>query len=505
MVDTLDARSVERRQLQQIIAGLTEGVILIDPDQSISWANEAALRMHGASCLADIGATVDDYRRRFQLRYRNNHPLEEGNYPADRVLAGEVFADVVVEVAREGEAETRWVHRVRSLVLTDARNQPDCLVLIVTDATDEMQAIERFERSFNANPAPALICRIADLRYIRVNQGFLDMTGYAREAIVGRTVYDLDVMEAADKREIGKERLAGWATIPQMEACLRLPGAESKLVIVAGQPIEMGDEKCMLFTFADLEPRRKAESALRNSEEKFAKTFRLAPVPMKICTLDGFRILDVNDAFLKETGWAADEVIGRSPAEIELWDEASTRRKLEKELIEGGSFRGREAKLKTKGGAVIDSLVSADTVTIGGEVCVLDVFQDITQRKASELELVSAIEEVMTDTSWFSRSVMEKLATMRSPQPPGGTVAGLSDLTPKERQVLGLVSQGLDDAEIAEKLFLSRNTIRNHVARIYAKIDVHRRSEAIVWARERGIVGPDVERRKPNKPSKPER
>ena len=492
MVKSLRAPTAERRQLQQIIAGLTEGVILIDPDQSISWANEAALGMHGASSVTDLGATVDEYRTRFQLRYRNNHRLDEDAYPAERVVAGEVFADVVVEVARAGKEEPEWVHRVRSLVLTDADGHPDCLVLIVTDATDEMQAIDRFESAFNANPAPALICRISDLRFIRVNQGFLDMTGYGREAIIGRSVYDLDVMAGADKREIGKQRLSEWATVPQMEACLPLPDGETKLVIVAGQPIEIGDEQCMLFTFADLEPRRKAESALRSSEEKFAKTFRLAPVPMKICTLDGFRVLDVNEAFLKETGWSTDEVVGRSTAEIELWDSAATRRTQERELVETGGFRGYEAKLKKKDGSIADCLVSAETITIGEEVCVLDVFQDITVRKTSELELVKAIEEALADTSWLSRSVMEKLANMRSPQPDGLHKSNGADLTDKERQVLGYISQGLDDAEIAALLFLSRNTIRNHVQRIYTKIDAHRRSEAIVWARERGIVGPEA-------------
>ncbi|KQT88347.1 PAS domain S-box protein [Aurantimonas sp. Leaf443] len=494
MVDTLNGQKVERQQLQQIIAGLTEGVILIDPDQTIAWANEAALRMHGAGAVEDLGRNVDEYRLRYQLRYRNNHLLDEGSYPADRVIAGELFTDVVVEVARFGAAEPEWVHRVRSLVLTDGAGDPDCLVLIVTDATDEIQAVERFESAFNANPAPALICRISDLRFIRVNQGFMDMTGYAREAVIGRSVYDLDVMAGAEKREIGKARLSEWATVPQMEACLQLPDGETKLVIVAGQPIEIGDERCMLFTFADLEPRRKAESALRNSEEKFAKTFRLAPVPMKVCTLDGFRILDVNEAFLKETGWSIEEVVGRNAAEIELWDTAATRRKQERELIETGGFRGYEAKLKKKDGSITDCLVSAETVTIGGEACVLDVFQDITVRKTSELELVKAIEEALADTSWLSRSVMEKLANLRSPQPDGARRAGGAELTDKERQVLGLVSQGLDDKEIAETLFLSRNTVRNHVQRIYAKIDVHRRSEAIVWARERGIVGAEVAR-----------
>lgn len=163
-------QSTNRRQLQQIITGLSEGVVLVEPDQTITWANEAALAMHGASELAELGATVSDYRARFQLRYRNNHRLNAGNYPIDRVIAGEVFNDVVVEVVR-ADTDAQWVHRVRSLVLTDAQGAPDCLVLIVADASDWASAEQRFERTFNANPAPAVICRLADQRYIKVNQG----------------------------------------------------------------------------------------------------------------------------------------------------------------------------------------------------------------------------------------------------------------------------------------------------------------------------------------------
>ena len=99
MVETLTGQKVERQQLQHIIGGLTEGVILIDPDQTIAWANDAALRMHGAVEISDLGCDVDEYRHRYQLRYRNNHPLDQGAYPADRVVAGEMFTDVVVEVS----------------------------------------------------------------------------------------------------------------------------------------------------------------------------------------------------------------------------------------------------------------------------------------------------------------------------------------------------------------------------------------------------------------------
>ena len=69
--DTIPQQRADRRQLQQIIAGLTEGVILIDPDQSISWANEAALAMHGVEELKELGTTVSDYRKRFVCGSRN--------------------------------------------------------------------------------------------------------------------------------------------------------------------------------------------------------------------------------------------------------------------------------------------------------------------------------------------------------------------------------------------------------------------------------------------------
>jgi hypothetical protein len=53
--------------------------------------------------------------------------------------------------------------------------------------------------------------------------------------------------------------------------------------------------------------------------------------------------------------------------------------------------------------------------------------------------------------------------------------------------VLGLISHGLADVDIALKLGLTRSTVRNHVATLYSKIGVHSRSSAIIWARERGI------------------
>ncbi|WP_323166881.1 PAS domain-containing protein, partial [Pseudomonas bubulae] len=76
---------------------------------------------------------------------------------------------------------------------------------------------QRFEKTFNANPAPAVICRLSDLRYIKVNQGFLEMTGYSRDQVSGRSVYELDVLEQAERKDLAIQRLSEGATIPQME------------------------------------------------------------------------------------------------------------------------------------------------------------------------------------------------------------------------------------------------------------------------------------------------
>ena len=472
--------------LQSIVANLDEGIILIAPDATILWANDAALAMHGARTLADLGATVGEFRRRFHLSYRSKTPLDDGRYPIDRAMAGEAFAGVTVEVTRAGREAPEWVHQVRSLVLTDAPGTATCLALIIQNDTAKFEAERDFNQAFNANPAPALICRLDDLKFLRANQGFLDMTGYDDDDIVGRSLYQFDIFRHADDRELAKRRLARGETVPQMETELDLPDGTAKLVVVAGQTIVVRDEPCMLFTFADLEPRRQAERALRQSEERFAGAFELAPVAMVVASLKDHRLLNANAAFHALTGHDAGATVGQTPNDLTLWDTGATRRRLEAELLASGRLTKVDARISTKDGTLLDCLVSAATIAVGENPCALWVIEDITERRHSELELVAALEAVMQDANWFSRNVIEKLATLRAT--PGAAAEPRAPLTKREREVLELVCRGFDDDAIAAQLKLSRNTVRNHVAHIYNKIDVGSRGAAIIWARERGFA-----------------
>ena len=475
---------VDRHELRQIIAGLSEGVILVEPDQTIAYANEAALAMHGAASVEELGPDVDAYRERFALRYRNHRTPNQ--YPIERVVGGESFHDVVVEVRRTDRPDVEFVHSLRSLVATDRDGKPSCLALILKDVSDQFEAEERFEATFNANPAPAIITRLSDLRHVKVNIGFLEMTGFTRDAVLGRSVYEVDVLTGARNRDLAIARLNEGGTIPQMEACLDLPDGGTRFVIVAGQPIEMGDEPCMLFTFADLELRKKAETALRQSEERFAKAFRLTPVPTLLARAEDFRVTGVNEAFGRVFGFDQDQVVGRSLGEIGLWVAPEQRERFEAALARNGCVLGIEAGLRHAREANLDCMISAERVSINDDAFVLLVLQDITERKHTERELFDAIEAVMADTSWFSRGLIEKLANLRRP---GVEIADASvpNLTLRERQILNLICAGLDDDAIAKKLGLSRNTVRNHGAALYRKLGVHRRTEAVVWGRENGF------------------
>ena len=474
------------RHLDQLMAQLLDGVILIDPTGAILSANAAALRMHGVGSADELGGTAEGYAERFSLRAEDGRPLKRRDYPLFRLLAGESFPDLVVQVAPASEEQARWVHQVRDVTMDEDGGDADYLALVICDVSERFDAEARFVAMFRANPAPALVMRLRDLRVVQVNTGFLEMTGYDPARLIGRTLFGLDLLQGLADADDVRRRMESGEVVAQAEAELLVADGSRRLVLFAGQPIDVTDEDALLLTFADLEPRRRAQDALAASERHLAAVFEMAPVAMTVTRDADHRVASVNAAFRDLTGHAAAEAVGRTTDALQLWSDPEERAAAEREVAEHGAARARDARLSTRTGAAVECLVSAETISMHGAPCVLWVYQDITERRRGELELVEAIDAVMKDASWLSRSILDKLATLRRPGPARPAV----DLSPREREILELICDDLDDARIAERLSLSRNTVRNHVARLYAKIGVNRRSGAVIWGRERGLGRP---------------
>lgn len=470
------------RHLEQLTAQLMDGVILLDPAGTILSANPAALRMHGVTTLAELGGTTDGYAARFSVRTGANQPLRHRDYPLARLLAGESFPDLTVGVARAGEEQIRWVHQVRDVVMDVDGGEPDYLALVISDVSDRFDAEARFAAMFGANPAPAMIVRLADQRISQVNPGFAALSGFTAEALVGTSFFGHDLLGGLDDAAGVRRAIERGDIIAQTDAELLTADGARRLVVFAGQPIDVTGEDGLLLTFADLEPRRQAEQALVVSQRHLAAVFDMAPVAMMM-TDDRRRVTATNAAYRQLTGLGDDRLIGRSADDLHRWDAPDAGEALERELAGRGSVREVEVGLLGAAAVAVACVAAVERVDVGGSAHVLWVYQDVTDRRRTEQELAGAIEEVMKDASWLSRSILDKLAALRRPELRAPTV----DLSPRERDIVHLICDDLDDAAIAGRLGLSRNTVRNHVARVYAKIGVNRRSGAVVWGRERGM------------------
>ncbi len=100
-------------------------------------------------------------------------------------------SEVVVQVSPRHRPDQTGVHRNRSLVITDRDERPDRLALVMADVGDQFEGENRFERTFAANPPPAPICRLADQRIVKLNDGFPETTEFPRRSVIGRTLRDV--------------------------------------------------------------------------------------------------------------------------------------------------------------------------------------------------------------------------------------------------------------------------------------------------------------------------
>jgi DNA-binding NarL/FixJ family response regulator len=99
------------------------------------------------------------------------------------------------------------------------------------------------------------------------------------------------------------------------------------------------------------------------------------------------------------------------------------------------------------------------------------------------IHLLKAIRVIQDGAVWFSQSISDKIRRLSrllcDPE--------MLSLNVRDRQVLSCIGQGLDNRAIAVELNLAEQTVRNYVSRLYLRIGVASRAEAVVWAREHAL------------------
>ncbi len=134
----------------------------------------------------------------------------------------------------------------------------------------------------------------------------------------------------------------------------------------------------------EIAERRRAESALAQSQELFSKAFHASPVAMSISTLEEGCFLEVNSRFLKLTGLSKETVVGMKSGEIGMWEEG-VRDVILSELKSTGFVHQREVNLiKPRNAEVVSLLWFGDLVHIQNQPCIIASGYDVTDRKQAE-------------------------------------------------------------------------------------------------------------------------
>jgi PAS domain S-box-containing protein len=227
----------------------------------------------------------------------------------------------------------------------------------------------------------------ANRRFVRASDSFRDLFGLGMDEIIGKTDEELFPAEIARHSVADDQRVieTGTPIINKEEGGEPIEGT-SPWVLTTKLPWRDRDGRIIgLFGISrDITDRKRAEEALRESEDRFEKAFRAAPQLVAITRVRDGLIVDANDGFARVAGVSREELIGRTTLEMSVWANPEDRERFRAEFMEKGRVRDMEIRVRRRSGEARSMLLSGEAITLGGEPHIITVAIDITARKEVE-------------------------------------------------------------------------------------------------------------------------
>lgn len=268
---------------------------------------------------------------------------------------------------------------------------------------------------FAKHPQPMWVYDEQTLAFLEVNEAAVAAYGYARHEFLAMRILDIRPEEDRPRllEDLARLRPDADYTGPWRH---RRKDGTIIAVEVTSQRVPFGGRPGILVVVRDITKQEHTERALRELERRFAVAFQASPVALVISRLDGSRIVEVNDAYAQLLGYAREELLGRSAAEVAAVVHPEQRAEIVQRLQVEGVIHAYDLMLRTRSGAIREALCSFGRIESGGEAYLLGILFDITERKQLQRELRRREQQLafLADASAVLASSLDYATTLTS-------------------------------------------------------------------------------------------
>jgi PAS domain S-box-containing protein len=266
-----------------------------------------------------------------------------------------------------------------------------CVCRDVTERKRMEESI-RYHANLVENVSDAIISSDKNYKLLSWNKAAEEMYGWREEEVIGKTVMEVTkpVFVNITQEEIQKllRQNGAW----KGEAIHQRKDGGELYVLISISVIkdEQGNEQGAVTTFKDITDRKRIEEALKESEERFSKAFHATPDAISISNLDNGEFIEVNDSYVKASGYSREELIGKNATVLNMWANEEQREQMNQNIHDRVKLHNEEYQFRTKSGELRAKLISTEYITLGGELCLLVVSTDIAELKKAEEALIAS-------------------------------------------------------------------------------------------------------------------